>query len=134
MNAADLFTLARTVFGEARGESDQGRAAVAHVVLNRFHSRKWFGADSIEAVCRKPHQFSCWNKVDPNRSKVENANLDDRNFLGCLDIALGVLAGRIADPTGGATHYHAACVNPKWAAGRSPVRKIGRHVFYNDID
>ena len=61
MDASDLFTLARTVYGEARGESDQGRAAVAHVVLNRFRSDKWFSAGTIEAVCRKPSQFSCWN-------------------------------------------------------------------------
>lgn len=134
MNASDLFTLARTIYGEARGEDDHGRAAVAHVVLNRFRSDKWFSADTIEAVCQKPYQFSCWNKVDPNRSKVENANLDDRTLLGCFDVALGVLTGRLADPTGGATHYHTVGTHPKWAARKSPVRTIGRHLFYNDID
>ncbi len=134
MNASDLFTLARTVYGEARGEDDQGRAAVAHVVLNRFRSDRWFSADTIEAVCRKPLQFSCWNKIDPNRSMVENANLDDRTFLRCFDVAVGVLTGRLADPTAGSTHFHAAGTRPKWAAGKTPHRTIGRHVFYNDID
>ena len=134
MNAADLFTLARTVFGEARGESDLGRAAVAHVVLNRFRSEKWFGVETIEAVCLKPDQFTCWNKVDPNRSKVENVNLEDPIFLGCLDICTGVLTGRIADPTRGSTHYHATGTNPKWARGKTPTRTIGRHVFFNYID
>lgn len=134
MNAADLFTLARTVFGEARGESGEGRAAVAHVVLNRFRSDRWFSADSIEGVCLKPRQFSCWNRIDPNRSKIENANLEDPAFLGCLDAAVGVLSGRIPDPTSGSTHYCATGANPKWAAGKSPVRTVGRHAFFNDID
>lgn len=134
MNAADLFTLARTVYGEARGENEKGRIAVAHVVLNRFRSDKWYSAPTIAAVCRKPFQFSCWNKVDPNRTTIEDANLEDRAFLGCLDVAIGVLTGRLADPTVGSTHYHAARAHPKWAARKTPVRTIGRHVFYNDID
>ncbi len=134
MDASDLFTLARTVYGEARGESDQGRAAVAHVVLNRFRSDKWFSAGTIEAVCRKPFQFSCWNKVDPNRCQIENANLDDSTFLRCFDVAVGALSGRLPDPTAGSTHYHAARAQPKWAARKSPVGTVGRHVFYNDID
>ena len=48
--------------------------------------------------------------------------------------AVGVLFGRIADPTVGSTHYHATHASPKWAAGKAPVRTIGRHFFYNDID
>ena len=133
MDASDLFTLARTVYGEARGEGERGRAAVAHVVLNRFRSDKWFSADTIEAVCRKPFQFSCWNKVDPNRCQIENANLDDPTFLRCFEIAVGALTGRLSDPTAGSTHYHHIRARPKWAARKSPVRTIGRHVFY-DVD
>ena len=33
MSAVD--TLARTLFGEARGEATEGKAAVANVILNR---------------------------------------------------------------------------------------------------
>lgn len=35
------------------------------------------------------------------------------------------------DPTGGADHYYADTIPPpKWAKGRTPTTKIGRHVFY----
>ena len=35
----DLQILARTLFGEARGEGDEGIEAVACVVMNRFKAR-----------------------------------------------------------------------------------------------
>lgn len=132
MNATDLFTLARTVWGESRGELDEGKAAVAHVILNRFRSGKWFAANSIAETCRKPWQFSCWNDDDPNRAEILNLTLDDAAFLQCVDIATGCLAVRIKDPTGGATHYHASHAHPAWAEGRTG-RIIGRHIFYSDI-
>ncbi len=37
-------------------------------------------------------------------------------------------------PTGGATHYHSVDVHPRWAAGKTPHARIGRHLFYADID
>ncbi|CAF0809757.1 unnamed protein product, partial [Didymodactylos carnosus] len=33
--ADEIDVLTRTVWGEARGESEEGQAAVAHVILNR---------------------------------------------------------------------------------------------------
>lgn len=38
----DLQILARTLFGEARGEGDEGLEAVACVIINRFNAKKWF--------------------------------------------------------------------------------------------
>ena len=32
----------------------------------------------------------------------------------------------------GATHYHADYVNPGWHRSMKFVKKIGRHIFYND--
>jgi len=134
VNATDLFTLARTVWGESRGEPDEGKAAVAHVVLNRFRSGKWFAANSIAETCRKPWQFSCWNDNDPNRDKLLNLTLGDKGFLECVDISAGCLAGRIEDPTGGANHYHAARVHPSWAEGHESSAIIGNHIFYTGIN
>ncbi|MBI5120055.1 MAG: cell wall hydrolase [Rhodospirillales bacterium] len=84
--------LARTLWGEARGESKAGREAVARVVLNRVaHARAkggrfWWGGD-IFSVCLKPWQFSCWNANDPNRAKLEAVQEGNKIFDQCLRIA-----------------------------------------------
>ena len=43
----DVDILARTIYGEARGESEIGKRAVASVILNRYKSGKWFAGDTI---------------------------------------------------------------------------------------
>ncbi len=136
---AELDVLARTIWGEARGEALAGKRAVAAVILNRVRrardhgGRYWWGA-TIAEVCRRPWQFSCWNDADPNRAKLEAVGPDNRAFRQCLRVAEEAVAGALADATGGATHYHAAGVSPPWARGRAPSAEIGRHLFYNDVE
>jgi len=130
--------LARTVYGEARGESVRGREAVACVVMNRVARAAaqggWWWGSTVAEVCRRPWQFSCWNADDPNRSAIERADEKDREFAVCLRIARRAVAGALADQTRGATHYHAHGATPPWAAGREPSAVIGRHKFYNDVE
>lgn len=130
--------LARTLWGEARGEPVRGREAVAAVVMNRVAraartGRYWWGASVIE-VCRRPWQFSCWNANDPNAAKCAAITVEDRNFRICLRIARRAIAGVIDDPTSGATHYHRRGLLPPWARGRAPSAEIGEHLFYNDVE
>lgn len=127
--------LARTLWGEARGQGNEGLAAVAHVVLNRVRIAEqrggyWWGGDIIQ-VCQKPYQFSCWNRSDPNFQKL--SAVDDRNadFRTCLKLARRAIGGTLGkDFTHGATHYHADYVNPYWAKGEEPLTIIGNHLFY----
>lgn len=132
MNLDELDTMARTVWGEARGEGDVGIAAVAWVIKNRAAKPGWWGRD-IESVCLKKWQFSCWNADDPNSSKC--ATLDESNdaFRHIRDICRAVVEGAIPDPTGGATHYHTKAVAPKWAATALPCAVIGHHLFYKGV-
>jgi spore germination cell wall hydrolase CwlJ-like protein len=131
--------LARTLWGEARGEAVAGKQAVASVVLNRVRrarergGRYWWGA-SIEEVCRRPWQFSCWNESDPNRAKLEKVGMDNPAFRQCVRVASQAVAGTLDDATGGATHYHTAGIDPPWSRGRIPSATIGRHLFYNDVE
>jgi len=134
INEMAVDTLARTIWGEARGEPQKGMEAVAAVVLNRVaHARKkggyWWG-DTIIGVCQKPYQFSCWNRSDPSYRKL--IAVTDRNihFATCLRIARRAVAGALPDPTAGATHYHADYIAPYWASGETPTAIIGRHIFY----
>jgi spore germination cell wall hydrolase CwlJ-like protein len=124
--------LARTLWGEARGEPVRGLEAVAAVVMNRVRRGGWWGHD-VASVCTKPSQFSCWNAGDPNRAKLERVDENDRMFRVCVRIARRAVGGSVRDPTHGATHYHVRGTVPAWAHGREPSAEIGNHLFYNDV-
>ncbi len=121
--------LARTIWGEARGEGSAGMMAVANVVMNRVKRGGWWGSSVIE-VCQKPFQFSCWNKDDPNRRAVMAIDGGDIHFATALRIARRAVHGVLPDMTEGADHYHAAGVYPEWSRGERPVAVIGSHIFY----
>lgn len=130
--------LARTLWGEARGEGSAGMEAVACVILNRARiARKlggyWWGNDVIQ-VCHKPFQFSCWNKDDPNYRQVAAVDESNLYFATAKRIARRALAGTLSDPTMGATHYHAAGISPYWAKNKEPVAVIGHHIFYKLVE
>ena len=130
--------LARTIYGEARGESISGMEAIASVVLNRValskrHGHYWWG-NTISAVCLRPSQFSCWNPQDANYPLLEKVSEKDLVFCICKRIARRAVSGLLEDKTNGATHYHARCCRPKWAIGKIPCAEIGHHIFYNDIE
>ncbi len=128
-----LLVLARTIYGEARGETLDGKIAVAWIIRNRVKRAGWWGGTYTE-VCLHPKQFSCWNddqELRKNRIAMLDAVEDD--LLECLYVAAGVITGDIPDPTGGSCHYHASNVHPKWAEGHTSHATIGHHLFYNDI-
>lgn len=133
-HATAVDVLARTIWGEARGEIDDGKKAVASVVVNRATRipKMWWGA-TVEGVCRKPQQFSCWNENDPNSQALATAD-SDPDFPACLRVAEQAAAGRLPDSTIGATHYHTRAVHPNWSAHKTPCAEIGNHVFYNNIE
>ncbi|MCC9623924.1 cell wall hydrolase [Thalassospira sp. MA62] len=133
----EIEILARTLYGEARGEDLAGIEAVACVILNRVkfakaRGRYWWGND-VAGVCLKPGQFSCWNDTDPNRIKLLAINPRDGAYRLCKRIAKRALAGDVMDRTDGATHYHTYAVDPYWARGHVPTAEIGNHLFYKDI-
>lgn len=132
MTAEDIDVLARTLYGEARGESMAGKIAVAWTVLNRVAAKSWYGK-TITSVCRKPWQYSAWNSNDPNLPKLLAVTLDDTAFQHCMYAALAAGLGQVPDPTSGSRHYHTLSVFPKWAEGKTPVCSIGVHKFYNDV-
>lgn len=138
MNELEIDVLARTIWGEARGEGTAGMQAVACVVMNRaaiaqVHERYWWGKGII-GICQKPFQFSVWNKGDPNYRKVMVIDKKDLYFVTATRIARRALCGLLPDPTDGATHYHAAGITPYWARNEKPCAVIGRHIFYRLAD
>lgn len=133
VSATDLDIMARTLFGEARGEPTEGKIAVAWVIRNRLSRPKRFGS-TIGAVCRQPYQFSCWNSHDPNLPKLKAVTLADPVFKECLQIATDVCADKIPDPTNGAQFYRAIGTPADWAIDHKPCAEIGAHEFFNDVN
>jgi cell wall hydrolase len=127
----DLDTMSRTVYGEARNQSYFGQVAVAWVIKNRSFRPERFGS-SIKDVCLRPLQFSCWNVNDPNRAIIIAATLDAIPFLRAYSVSALVILGDVADPTGGADHYHAAGIQPFWANSMHQTCQIGAHIFYKE--
>jgi spore germination cell wall hydrolase CwlJ-like protein len=130
----DLDVLARTIYGEGRGELHKfgltSLIAIANVAVNR--KNKNF-AKTIAEVCLAPGQFSCWNKNDVNYDKLKNISEKDSVFVICTKTAENVLSEKWPDLTDGCDHYHEKTVKPFWAAYREPKRIFGSHHFYELI-
>lgn len=122
--------IARTVFGEARGErSFKSLQAIAHVILNRVKNRNW--PNSVEAVIFQKDQFSCWNETDPNYYAVQSVSFNNPDFRQAYQATLiAMLSSK--DITHGANHYHARWVDPTWAHQKNMIRvaEIQQHIFY----
>lgn len=127
----EIDILARTLWGEARGEGRLGMEAVACVILNRVARPGWWGHD-IVSVCQKNRQFSCWNMDDPNRNKILAVTDKDDAFKLAQSLAWLAIDGSLADITNGATHYHTRAITPYWARGEKPCAEIGNHIFYKE--
>lgn len=135
----DIDILARTIWGEARGEGRTGMTAVANVVMNRYYQAKSsralarrFGS-TVREVCLKKNQFSCWNSNDPNRPLMLKVNMNDAAFRMAIDIATAAVLGKLNDVTSGSDHYHTTAIRPSWTQGKVAAVVIGTHKFYNDI-
>lgn len=143
----DIDVLVRTTIGEAALEPDEGKVAVAWVIMNRARQNiSWYGGNNVADVALHKAtkvrgngrtvtvwQFEPWmTRKDylwsiPKHSAIYQHT--KRLIIGCIN-------GTHADPTYGATHFlepnivrsRTGGTLPKWAQGNG--RKIGRHVFF----
>jgi N-acetylmuramoyl-L-alanine amidase len=137
METREIDIMARTIYGEARGEyyhREGGVAsliAVGNVIMNRLHAKDRYGS-TVKEVCLKPWQFSCWNNNDPNRNRLLDDQINDSVFPICRHISEKVFQGHWPDLTRGSNHYHTTTmpVIPKWAKDREPALRLAGHVFY----
>jgi N-acetylmuramoyl-L-alanine amidase len=141
-DASEIDVLARTLWGEARGESDAAVRAVAHVILNRMarsascqaqHGKPyWWGGPAASAVCHAPWQFSCWLPGDPNLAKMKMVTDKDPRFRFCLLVARQALTGQLmVDDTHGADSYYSVDIQPpSWTRKAVLTAAIGHFRFY----
>lgn len=124
----EIECLALTIYFEARGEPEEGKLAVGHVVMNRT-LHPLFPEDVCTVVRqgsgkRYRCQFTWW--CDGRSDRPRDPGAWERSKL----IARQVFWKAAADPTGGALWYHADYVRPPWYDKLDPGPKIGRHIFY----
>jgi hypothetical protein len=121
--------LAQGIYFEARGESEDGQAAVAQVILNRVRNPAY--PDTICDVVYQDqrHRHACqFSFACDGRSEVI---AERQQWATAARIARDVTEGRIwIAEVGDSTHYHAKYVRPGWGRRMIKVDRIGAHVFY----
>lgn len=127
-HAQSIQCLAKNIYYEARGEPRLGQIAVGMVTMNRVASGNF--PNSICDVVKQKENNSCqfsWvcSKALP-RVKHDVFKESQR-------VAMMVYNGHVKDPTGGATHFHAVGVKPKWASNGHKTAQIGNHSFYKRV-
>ena len=130
-DAEDRDYMIRTIVFEAADEPEEGKIAVAYVILNRIKSGGW--GDSIKGVVTSPWQFEPWMT---RREEIEKLSPDAPSYKNAAQIADAVLAGQVPDPTAGAMYFLNPTVVrerrggslPSWAQGEG--QPIGNHTFY----
>ena len=125
----ELKCLALTIYFEARGEPDEGKLAVGHVVMNRTQHPRFpggicqvvqQGGEKLRFRC----QFTWW--CDGRSDTPEDVRAWERSKA----MARRVFWDHSRDPTGGALWYHSDAVAPSWRDALDLGPKIGRHIFY----
>lgn len=139
---APTHTVALTIWGEARGETERGQIAVGCVIRNRLNRRS-YGA-TWKKICLKPYQFSCWwpKGGEANyqacmtiaRALVAGESIADKALAAILVLTRGIMQGVVEDLTNGADHYMTVeqwqLHPPSWVRNLTPVAHVGHHVFF----
>lgn len=123
--------VARTIWGEARGEPFDGKFGVASVIWNRAKG----DPSKLSGVCLKRKQFSCW---DDGTLEAEEIDKKSAAWLECWMLASAMfypVVGKFM-PVFDATHYYApreGKPEPYWVPSMTFVKKIGNHLFYKGV-
>lgn len=143
LSPGDRDSMIKTVYGEARGEPEEGQAGVAHAILNRVRAGGY--GQGIEGVVKAPaagvnprlgyHEFSPWNtgratEGQPAINTLQRDRPEDYARIGRL--VDKVYSGTGGDPTYGATHYYGVMPRPpSWAPALAALNreKIGNTTF-----
>jgi len=113
--------VAAVIVAEAGGEGIAGMRAVREVIQMRAYERQ----QTERAVVTAPKQFSCLNRTTPAKLVAAARHCSTWNTALTLASRPAAVA-----TVWQANHYHATTVRPAWAAGVSPVARVGGHLFY----
>jgi spore germination cell wall hydrolase CwlJ-like protein len=121
--------LAEAIYFEARGESREGQAAVAQVVLNRVSSGLYPSTICGVVYQNRDHYEGCQFSFACEGRSLRVTEPDA--WRTAMRIATSVMSGQTyLAQIGDATHYHADYVHPYWSYRLKKMDVIGHHVFY----
>jgi spore germination cell wall hydrolase CwlJ-like protein len=121
--------LAEAIYFEARSEPEEGQAAVAQVVLNRVASGL-YPSTICGVVYQNRNRYHACQFSFACEGKSLRINEQD-SWQTATRIAEAVTGGKTyLSDVGGATHYHANYVRPRWARQLEKMDVIGHHIFY----
>lgn len=132
----EIHCLAQNIYHEARGESMDGKFAVAFVTINRTNDEYF-----PDTVCNVVYQTRYKNDGSVRSCQFSwtcNAAIEDEVFhetdqwIVAWTIAYLIYTDwvEIEDLTDGSLYYHAKSVNPRWTKSLNRTMKIGAHIFY----
>ena len=124
----DVQCLAEAIYFEARGESREGWQAVGEVILNRVESRNY--PDTICAVLSQGANRKNQCQFSYNCDGLRETIAEREIFGEIREMARQLLRGNVKPIVGGATHFHARSVSPRWSERFELTSVIGRHLFY----
>ena len=128
----ELFYLALALWREARGESVEGRIAVACSIRNRVERPSWWGTTFDQVVTKKWQYSSLTDPHDPQLAKWPL--ISDLTWIECLKISKAVLDNETVNPVPGADSYHDVSIAPPaWTKTARKCGQIGKLLFY-DVD
>lgn len=119
MITAAMMCIMSAMYFEARGESEEGRKAVANVVINRSINQNI----SPCRVVSQPNQFS-WYKKALQLPKSEIPEMK-RLLEETVDSP---------DNTKGSLYFHNLSVKPGWSKKSVSTVRYGKHKFYRSKD
>lgn len=114
--ANEIEMLAKLVHGEARGESMEGKVAIAAVVLNRLRSSTF--PNTVQGVIFEPRAFTAIADgqyyTTPNQDAYRAVYYAIRGW----------------DPSSGALYYfNPVTATSPWIWSRPQIKKIDKHIF-----
>jgi spore germination cell wall hydrolase CwlJ-like protein len=129
--AGEVKCLATAIYFEARGEPENGRIAVAQVVLNRLKNPAYPNTICGVVYQNKDKRYRC--QFSFACDGIKDRITDQGAWADAQSLARRVLNDErtlYLASVGAATHYHATYVRPRWAGSMHKVQKIGGHIFY----
>ncbi|MGH6793865.1 MAG: cell wall hydrolase [Methylocella sp.] len=128
-SARESRCLAEAIYFEARGESREGQAAVAQVVLNRVSSGLYPPTICGVVYQNRWHYNACQFSF---ACEGKSLRIDEPDaWRRAVRIAGEVTNGKTyVSDIGGSTHFHANYVRPLWARRLEKMDVIGHHIFY----
>lgn len=115
-SSGDVYTLARGVYSEARGEPYEGQVAVAAVILNRVESPSF--PNTIAGVIYQPGAFTAVSDGQINLAPDETSIRAARDAMNGWDPSYGCIY-----------YYNPAKTTNAWIWSRPVHIVIGKHRF-----